>query len=29
MQAKELAAGKAPQAYVDGLEVLPGQWSKK
>lgn len=27
-QAKALAAGKAPQAYVDGLETLKGQWTK-
>lgn len=28
-QAKALAAGKAPQAYIDGLDVLKGQWTKK
>lgn len=28
-QAKELAAGKAPQAYLDGLDVLKAKWSKK
>jgi tetratricopeptide (TPR) repeat protein len=28
-QAKQLAAGKAPQGYLDGLDVLKAEWSRK